>query len=342
MPAEVLSMYDELPDAALVVDAEGLVTAANPAAVRLLGEVVGLPFTAIGLRDAEGREWWACEAAARAMAGVRAVPERRLLLPRDRAVLLTATYARTAGRFDHAVIAVRDTRARERIERQHADLISTVAHELRSPLTSVKGFTATMLARWDRFGDEQKKQMLEWINNDADRVTRLLAELLDVSRIDSGRVELHTQVVDLAALSHKIVAGRVASGEPVDRFAIVTEGETPEMWLDPDKIEQVLGNLVENALRHGAGAVKLTIMALPDGAEVLVDDEGEGVDPGVAPRIFSKFYRGKASRGGTGLGLYIVRGMVEAHGGTVAVESRPGGGARFRFRLPAGAPPHLA
>ncbi len=342
MPAEAVDVYDELPDAVLVVDAHGTVTSANPAAVRLLGEVAGLPFTELRVCDAEGREWWGCEAAARAMAGVRAVPERRLVLPGERAVLLTARYVRSGGRFDHAVLALRDTRARERMERQHADLISTVAHELRSPLTSVKGFTATMLARWDRFGDEQKKQMLEWINNDADRVTRLLAELLDVSRIDSGRVELHTQVVDLAALGHKIVAGRVASGEPVDRFAIVEDGVPPELWLDPDKIEQVLGNLVENALRHGAGAVRLTIVAHPDGAEVLVDDEGEGVDPAVAPRIFSKFYRGKASRGGTGLGLYIVRGMVEAHGGTVAVESGPGGGARFRFRLPAGAPPHPA
>jgi signal transduction histidine kinase len=102
----------------------------------------------------------------------------------------------------------------------------------------------------------------------------------------------------------------------------------------------VLANLVENALRHGAGQVTVGVVAVSGGVEVTVDDEGEGVRPELAPRIFSKFFRGTAKSGGTGLGLYIVRGLVEAHGGTVAVESGPGGGARFRFRLPAGSPPY--
>ena len=140
--------------------------------------------------------------------------------------------------------------------------MSTVAHELRSPLTSVKGFTATLLAKWHRFNDDQKRVMLETVNADADRVTRLITELLDVSRIEAGRLEMRRQVVDLAEEVRKVIAGRVAAGEPAERFRFETRGELPEMWLDPDKMGQILGNLVENAVRHGAGTV--TIVVEPD------------------------------------------------------------------------------
>jgi len=206
-------------------------------------------------------------------------------------------------------------------------------------LTSVKGFTATLLAKWDRFNDDQKKLMLETVNADADRVTRLLTELLDVSRIDAGRLEMRKQVIDLPAVVHKIVAGRVASGDPQSRFVVNVDGELPEMWLDPDKIEQVIGNLVENALRHGEGTVTVNVRPFETGAEVTVADEGEGIPEETATRVFTRFWRGGNRRGGTGLGLYIVKGLVEAHGGSVEVGRSPSGGAQFRFVLPAGSPP---
>ena len=335
---------DLLPDAVLTTDADGLGTGLNQAAGDLLGlpaeQAVGRTLAQVApLTDEAGRSWWDCEARARAMRGVRRVPERMLTLgPGGPRVLLTARYVRRAGVLAQVVLVLRDTATRERLERSHADLISTVAHELRSPLTSVKGFTATMLAKWDRFPDAQKRQMLEWINNDADRVTRLLAELLDVSRIDAGRLELRRQVVDLRTVTERAFAGRVAAGEPADRFVLAADGDLPEMWLDPDKIEQVVGNLIENALRHGAGTVRVGIGPDGTGAVLTVEDEGEGVPEEIAARIFSKFFRGKARRGGTGLGLYIVKGLVEAHGGSVSVHRSPAGGAGFRVRLPAGTP----
>src|SRR5206468_7009970 len=132
-------------------------------------------------------------------------------------------------------VAFRDTAARDRTERSGSELVSTVAHELRSPLTSVKGFTATLLAKWDRFNDDQKKLMLQTVNSDADRVTRLISELLDVSRIEAGRLELRKQVVDIAALIRRDLDARIAAGESPERFRLDATGELPEMWVDPDK-----------------------------------------------------------------------------------------------------------
>ena len=235
--------------------------------------------------------------------------------------------------------------------------MSTVAHELRSPLTSVKGFTATLLNKWGRFTDDQKRVMLETVNADADRVTRLITELLDVSRIESGRMEVHRELVDLPDRARKIIAGRVAAGDAEDRFRLEVHSGLPETWLDADKIDQILGNLVENAVRHGAGIVTIVVEparmdgeaagepGAPDAVAVSVRDQGEGISPEVAPRVFRRFWRGKprgGSRtgrqgGGTGLGLYIVKGLVEAHGGTIGVRCAPGGGAEFRFIVPAGA-----
>ncbi|MCU1591271.1 MAG: sensor signal transduction histidine kinase [Frankiales bacterium] len=348
MPVLDKTAYDDLPDGVLVVDEAQTVVLLNAAAERLLGitadSVVGRQLTdVLPLVDETGRDWWACTDPFGGLASRSRQPERRLQVSggpaEGRDLLVTASYMREGRKVCRVLICLRDTKTRERHERSRADLVSTVAHELRSPLTSVKGFTATLLAKWDRFNDDQKKLMLETVNADADRVTRLLTELLDVSRIDAGRLEMRKQVVDLPAVVRKIVAGRVASGDPESRFVVDVTGELPEMWLDPDKIEQVVGNLVENALRHGEGTVTVAVRSFESGAEVTVADEGEGIPEETASRVFTRFWRGGNRRGGTGLGLYIVKGLIEAHGGSVEVGRSPSGGAQFRFVLPAGSPP---
>jgi PAS domain S-box-containing protein len=343
--------YDELPDGLLVADDQGTVVALNKAGERLLGRAAD---TAVGrelrdvmpLSDAGGNDWWRCTDPYGGLVTRTAQPERQLTLAgpdgRSRELLVTARYVRDAprGTVTKVVVAFRDAAARDRLERNRADLISTVAHELRSPLTSVKGFTATLLAKWDRFNDEQKKVMLETVNADADRVTRLLADLLDVSRIDAGRLELHRQVVDLEHSVRKAFAGRIASGEPETRFVLKMNGTLPEMWLDPDKVDQVVGNLVENALKYGAGTVTVSVTGSKAGAEVTVTDEGEGIPQEMLARVFTKFWRrgDGGRRSGTGLGLFIVKGLVEAHGGEIAAGRAASGGAQFRFTLPAGTP----
>jgi PAS domain S-box-containing protein len=363
-----LVIADDLPDGLIVADHAGRVAVFNRGAARLTGiassEALGRDVRdVLPLRDADGRSWWACADPYRGLSTRTRHPETSLYLADGTEVLVSVGYVRdqrcrdvhgasrnggprsgelSRGRaVRRLTISLRGAQQRARLERSRADLVSTVAHELRSPLTSVKGFTATLLAKWHRFTDDQKRVMLETVNADADRVTRLITELLDVSRIESGRLEVHRQVVDVPEQVRKIIAGRVASGDSEDRFRLAVREGLPETWLDPDKVHQILGNLIENAVRHGAGTVTIVVEPLtagsPEGVAVSVRDQGEGIAPELASRVFRQFWRAKR-RGGTGLGLYIVKGLVEAHGGTITVQRAPGGGAEFRFTMPVGTP----
>jgi signal transduction histidine kinase len=338
------SDYDDLPDAVVVADESGIVVDFNRAAARITGLD---PDSALGkhlddvlpLEGMDGRAWWPCARPYDGLSSTTGHPERNLLLPGGIEVLVTSRYVRDEprGPVQRVVVAMRDTRHRAREELSRAELISTVAHELRSPLTSVKGFTATLLAKWDRFNDDQKRLMLETVNADADRVTRLISELLDIARIDSGRLTVRRQVVDLARLVERQVAGMVAAGEEPARFDVQVREDVPELWADQDKLDQVVANLLENAVRHGDGKVTIVVEPDEEGAAVTVTDEGDGIPDELHDRVFTRFWR-SGRRGGTGLGLYIVRGLVEAHGGRIEVGRAPNGGARFRFVLPAATP----
>ncbi|MFI5668846.1 ATP-binding protein [Streptomyces sp. NPDC051704] len=347
---------DDLPDGLVVADHTGRVICFNSAAARITalapGEALGVRIDrALPLEDLDGRRWWALTDPYGGLATRRGQPERNLLLPGGREVLVSARYVRThpTGPLRSLVVTLRGTEARRRTERSHAELIATVAHELRSPLTSVKGFTATLLAKWERFTDDQKRLMLETVDADANRVTRLIAELLDISRIDSGRLEVRRQPVDIATAVGRHVQALTANGQAPDRFLVRVGCALPDLWADPDKIDQILGNLLENAVRHGEGTVTIDVSPTSltnaagkteKGTAVTVTDEGPGIPEESMGRVFTRFWRG-SKRGGTGLGLYIVKGIVEAHGGTITVGRGPGGGAEFRFILPVGAPAYL-
>lgn len=353
---------DLIPDGLVAVDGDARVLYVNTRASRLIGrsreELVGADVReAVDLRDGDGASWWEVTnpwGGLRIRTGHR---EKLLVLPHTgREVLVTAKYLRSGRNqpVNQVNLLLRDGFQRRRVESENAAVISTVAHELRSPLTSVKGFSSTLLRRWDRFTDDQKRLMLETIEADADRVTRLITELLDVSRIDSGRLQIRPLPVDIELVFRRHVDRVVASGLEPDRFRIDVAPDLPEVWADPDRLDQILANLVENAVRHGDGVVTLGARpAAPDavaaflakgrgdqGVELLVSDEGQGVPADHRALIFTRFWHG-SGRGSTGLGLYVVKGLVEAHGGRVVVESAPSGGAQFRLSLPSQPPDYL-
>lgn len=329
---------DLLPEAVLVLD-EGLsLVHANDRASALLGlpeDAVGLSLDKlIDVRDDSGAptdEAWLPPRRAETRVAERIL---RVALPDGRIRPVAAS-----GRFvdDGLVLTFRSAGRRERIDAARSDLVATVSHEIRSPLTSVKGFTSTMLRKWDRFSDEQKRTMLETINHDADRVTRLLKELLAVSRIDAGRVQMHREMVDVVEIVEGLVERVRHREEGLGRDLVLeVDGAPPRMFVDPDKIEQVFSNLIENALKYAPDSqVRVELSLDTDALHAVVADDGPGIPADQTRRIFEKFGRGRDQRrSGTGLGLYITRGLVAAHGGRVWCDDTDGAGATFHVVLP--------
>jgi signal transduction histidine kinase len=340
---QVQHALDRLPDGALVAGSDGGILAVNLEACRLLESTVraGDPLAnAVCLQDLDGNDWFTC---VRPYDGLRLrtrLVESSWWTPSGREVLVTARLARDrpGGDVTGVALSLRTARARERADRSRSELVATVAHELRSPLTGVKGFTSTLISKWDRLTDSQKLLMLSTVDADADRLTRLITELLDVARIDTGRLSVRKEPVRLAP----VLASLLEPMEPPNgrTLTFLTEGD-PTIWVDRDRLAQVVANLVENAFAHGDGAVTVVLRSrADDGAELVVDDEGKGIADDIRPRIFTKFWRhGRA--GGSGLGLFIVSGLVAAHGGSVSVERSVSGGARMRVTLPQGEPDGL-
>lgn len=330
------SILDGLPEAVVVVDADGVVALVNDRAASLLGveaSAVGRPLDdVLYLRDDTGTR---CELLRYQPRVGDRLAERVLQLQlqgRERPVAVAARW-----RDDRLVITARNAGRREHLDAVHGDVVATVSHEIRSPLTTVKGFTRTLLARWDRFTDEQKRTMLETIDADADRVTRLLKELLDVSRIDAGRVQLHRRRVDVERLTRSVVDKARHHEDGDDREVhVVVPSSLPDALLDADKFEQILLNLVGNALRYAPeGPIEVRLDASDHHLVIVVRDHGPGIPGDQARLVFQKFGRGRGvRRTGTGLGLYITRGLVEAHGGTVRLGTAPAGGAVFTVELP--------
>jgi signal transduction histidine kinase len=331
--------YDELPDGLVVADDTGQVVLVNSRAQRLLDlpadELIGkdLPHV-LPLCDRSGRDWWTLADPYGGLATRTGHPEQTLYLG-ARELLVCAAYVRELplARVQRVVVTLRGGGARERADRRRADLVTTVAHELRTPLSAVKGFTTTLLRRWDRFDDAERREMVAAVRADADRLARLIGDLLDVGRIEAGRLELRRRPVDLGLLIDRQVAVQLAAGAETE-FRVERIAEVGALQVDADKVEQVLANLLDNARRHGAGAVTVRLEACAEGVAVTVSDRGRGVPAEHTHLIFQRFWRDER-RGGTGLGLYVARGIIEAHGGTIGVGRAAGGGAAFRFTLPA-------
>jgi signal transduction histidine kinase len=337
-------VLDALPDGVVVADESGTVVVMNQAASDLLGAPDGVGkhlADVVALQDRAGNDWYSCADPYDGLSTRTSLSEQAWFLSDGTELLVTVRIDRESARVPVGLVALslRSARARARLDRERSDLVATVAHELRSPLTGVKGFVATLLSKWERLNDDQKKMMLETVNVDADRLTRLIAELLDVARIDTGRLSLYARPLDFRAAVERVLESvRAGTGREI---VLSAEDDLPQVLADPDKLAQVVHNLVDNAVRHGDGRVTLTISRLDDdapfdGVVLHVDDEGDGIKPEIRSRVFTKFWK-HGTRGGSGLGMYIIHGLVRAHGGQVEIDDAPGGGARLTILWPAAA-----
>jgi signal transduction histidine kinase len=336
-PEDVL---DLLADGVLVAGPDGRVTHVNRMARELLGadDLVGrLLAEVLPLQDLDGRDWHTVTDPYDGLNIRKRQAEQAWRLPDGTELLVTTRMRRPSPHHpvDHVAVSLRSARARDRLDRERSDLVATVAHELRSPLTGVRGFTGTLLARWDKFSDDQKKLIMQSVHSDTDRLTRLIAELLEVARIDTGRLSLHPRPLDVAPAVEQVTRSvRAGTGREISFDPAV---EAPRILADPDRFAQVLTNLVENAVRHGEGTVCVTVgtthVDAEDFVDVVVEDEGEGIAPEIRKRVFTKFWK-HGTRGGSGLGMYIAHGLVTAHGGRICIGDAEGGGARIATSWP--------
>jgi signal transduction histidine kinase len=229
---------------------------------------------------------------------------------------------------------------RDRIERSRRDLFAAISHDLRTPLASVRVAVEALL---DGVVDDDatRQRYLHAASSEVQRLSVLIDDLFELTTLDSGELRLRTEQLRV----EDIVSDAIDSFRPqVERAGIRLEfepGETPPVAVDPNRLTRVVLNLLQNAVRHtpSDGTITLQTVATPGGAQVVVADTGDGIAVEDLPHVFERFWRADRARtrdgAGSGLGLAIARGIVEAHGGLIAVESAPGQGTTFRVSLPA-------
>jgi PAS domain S-box-containing protein len=243
----------------------------------------------------------------------------------------------TTGRVQEFLTVSRDITARKETERLKDELVSTVSHELRTPLTSLRGFAELMLKR--EFSPDKRREFLTIIHGEALRLTNLINDFLDLQRIESGRQTYHFTALDLVELTRQ--RATVFSGAQTPHtFRVNISSGFPLVRADRDQLHQVLTNLVSNAVKFSpeGGVITLGAEAHETEALIWVSDQGMGIPAEAVPQLFSKFFRvdNQETRrvGGTGLGLALVKKIIEAHQGRVWVESTKGQGSTFFFTLP--------
>ena len=330
--AESGAIVAAMVEGVVAADARGRTLTANPAARQLLGYGPDLPLPDLQqlFRSREAREIVRLVSEGTPVEGGEVAID-------GRTIVISARPLPNGG----AVLVLHDQTEVRRLEAVRRDFVANVSHELKTPLTSISGYAETLLA--ERPDEATERQFLETILANAHRMQRLVDDLLDLSRIESGRWQPELAAVDLAELAGEVwtdVAGRAAELEVAFVTAI---GEGAESLLaDPEGVRIVLRNLLDNAARYTPPGGRITFRSTPadGGISLQVEDTGSGIPQEHLSRVFERFYRVDPSRsraeGGTGLGLAIVRHTVEAHGGRVGIESELGTGTRVTAWFPGG------
>jgi two-component system sensor histidine kinase KdpD len=271
-------------------------------------------------------------------------PGRTPLTDARKRQMLEALSQQATGALERALLAeeAQQVELRARAEELRTSLLSSVSHDLRTPLAAIVGSATTLLGEAGEVSAAQRTDLVRTIHEEAQRLTRLVSNLLAMTRVESASVSPKKEWVPIEEVVGAALArlGERVAGRAVD---VRIPRDFPLVPVDPILIEQVFLNLVENALTHTPAGTPVEVVARRQGAaiEVEVLDRGPGLPAGADSRLFTKFFRGPgAPPGGSGLGLAICRGMVAAHGGSIEGFDRPGGGAVFRVRLPIeGQPP---
>jgi signal transduction histidine kinase len=291
--------------------------------------------------------------------GIRAIVAAPLLVAGEPIGVLELATAKENASFSEAdagllellasqaAVALENTRLFELIgeaeglrelDRLKTEFLSTVSHELRTPLSYIHGYAELLMRR--TYSADEIKEMAQEIHRGSTSMIRLVDDLLDLSRIESGQLALRPRPMDIAVLLSSIAAAFRAQEPDRPIEVIPPRTQFPAVTADPERIRQVISNLVSNAIRYSPVGTPVTLSAEANGSSVVVRvrDSGPGIAPDERHRVFERFYRGSAAalsaQRGTGLGLAIVKHLVEAHEGTVGVESEPGRGSTFWFSLP--------
>jgi two-component system phosphate regulon sensor histidine kinase PhoR len=322
------ALTESLNEGAIAIDAHQRVVHANQQARRLLAVAEPVPFSS----DRLPRERMLRDAIAAAVRGeMTDALEVRL---GDRVVAVTTRPLAGGG----AVVALFDLTTVRKLEAMRRDFVANVSHELKTPLTVVGGFAETLTD--ERLPIEQRRQFAAMILTHTRRMQRLVDDLLDLSRIESGGWSPNPVPLDVANAANEALGGIRASRNGTDvALRVEVAADATTVKADPTAVRQILSNLVENAIRHTNRGEVVVFSRREHGGVVLgVRDTGSGIPRDALPRIFERFYRVDAARsredGGTGLGLAIVRHLVEAHGGRVRAESTIGMGTTVEAWLP--------
>jgi PAS domain S-box-containing protein len=323
-------------DGIVAVDREGMVVLWNAAAEKITG---------VEADDALGRT--PVEVLQRTLESESDTPQGDRLVPIMRGreeVLLSVTEAvmrDPAGAVAGRIFAFRDISADRLVEQMKSDFVSTVSHELRTPLTSIYGFAETLLRRDVMFGDEERLTFLGYIASESQRLTIIVDALLNVARLDTGDLQVNLLPTDVRDVVGQVVQNAQEASANGHSFVVDLPSEPLAAHADPDKLRQVFSILLDNALKYSPDGGTVTVGAerKHETVEVSVADEGIGIPQADQDQIFRKFYRGadaesRVGAGGTGLGLFIARGLVTAMGGRIWVDSREGEGSTFAFELP--------
>ncbi|MFN2237823.1 MAG: ATP-binding protein [Thermoanaerobaculia bacterium] len=348
--ARLDSILGSMTDALWVFDREGDVVDVNRAALSMFGlasqsdAVARGSFTDFRLRYPDGRVVPTKDLPhERALRG-EIVPDlvavgSHLLTERDMDLSFAAAPIRSGGSVVGAILVVRDISALQELDRKKDEFLSVASHELRTPLTTIRGYAQLLTQMLFEIGPAERATYLKSMLSEIDRMMGLITELLDVSRIQRNRLQVHPQDLDWAEFVGGLVE-EMAMQHAGRKIELHAPERDVRLAADPQRMRQVIDNLISNALKYSADGslVEVSIEGGPDSVVTRIRDRGIGIPEDELPHLFERFHRARnvSSRyyGGLGLGLYISKAIVAAHGGTIEVETAEGGGSTFSVVLP--------